>query len=89
MDILKSLEEGRDKFRYEVSFVGRKAGAIGITHPITDVVELDEAGDQDEIEKALYGKYECISKLDYKKKWICYYRNCQDRSRSLCALCYE
>lgn len=48
--------------KFRCNFVGRNVGAIGITYPISTVVDVYT---NDEIEVELYKHYEHISQLEY------------------------
>ena len=54
--------------KFNVSFVGRLSGAIGITYKINDVLEMPKESTHDEINLKLYDKYELISKLKINGK---------------------
>jgi hypothetical protein len=89
MDLLKELETGRDKFKYEVSFRGRGIGRSTNAIDTSGVVEMDEASDDEQILAKVKETHENITHFRTKRLWNCGYKNCQDRTRSLCALCYE
>jgi len=43
--------------RYEIKFIGRALGAIGITYPITAVVEAEG---EEQARLKLYDEYDCV-----------------------------
>ena len=51
---------------YNISFIGRKVGAIGITYKINDKIE---AKNEAEFIKKLYKKYDTVSKLKINGKF--------------------
>ena len=50
---------------YNIEFIGRKAGAIGVTYKIQDTIKA--SSEADFIEK-LYKKYEHVSRLRVNNK---------------------
>ena len=55
--------------KLEVTFIGRKSGALGITYEITEVIEIKDDATLDEVRLSLYDKYECIQ-LDKRDIWF-------------------